>query len=72
MQQPPPASGLISNKELAYRWECDRTTCRKRRRAFGLRPVKFLGMMPYFDPAEVERVEHALHTLRLRQLKIAA
>ena len=67
----PATAALISNKELIHRWECSRTTARRRRKTFRLVPVKILGNLTFYRLAEVEAAEAQLHTRNLARFGFA-
>jgi hypothetical protein len=60
--------GLLCQKEICDLWGIALRTLHKERKRWGLRPVEFDGLMPLFDPQDVERADERRRKTRLAQL----
>jgi hypothetical protein len=58
---------LLTQKELCLRWGVCLRTVQSERKRWGLRPARFLGLMPLFAPAAVLAAERRRDTARLVQ-----
>lgn len=59
---------LLTQKDLCYRWGVCLRTVQNERKRWRLRPTKFIGLMPLFDPGDVAAVERRRHAQRFREL----
>jgi len=57
--------GLLCQKEICSLWGIALNTLRKERRRWSLKPVEFDGLMPLFDPKDVERADALRKQTRL-------
>lgn len=60
----------LTQKDLCFEWGVCLRTVQQERKRWRLHPVKFIGLMPLFDPAHVRDAERRRNQKRLRQLGI--
>jgi len=63
---------VLTQKELAHRWDVCLRTVRKEVRRWGLEPCDYIGLMPLFAEPDVEAAERRRLETRLAQTHATA
>lgn len=63
---------FLTQKEIASEWGVCLRTVQNERKRWHLEPKKFIGLMPLFTRADVDRADQLRTAARRRQFGIAA